>query len=413
MLSSQISSFISTPPIKLSPATSPASIRPLLPANSTDLHPKDLRRRKHSRCSLTFIFTHTKAGSANKFHAWNHCSQGITTSGRTQTSSLGLRRSPATMETRSGDATESTFRPTVLLTNDDGIDAVGLQYLAQLLVAANRYRVLVCAPDVDNSGVSHSITWRRAVSAKKVEIKGASAYAVSGTPSDCASLGVSGALFSGLVPDLVISGVNIGNNCGYHIVYSGTVAGAREAFLSGVPSIALSYDWVGGKSNVQDLKLAVELCLPVINAVLNELKNKTYPKGSFLNIDVPTDVTNHKGFKITKQGTYMIRIGWKQTSLNTPAIASYQTANLEGTFMDTEMDVVSDPVQDQFLFKRVISRIGFGEKDDEDTDYRSLQNGYITITPLGALSLTEIEDVTYFKDWLRHLVDHSASSSSL
>ncbi|KAI0504839.1 hypothetical protein KFK09_015792 [Dendrobium nobile] len=318
------------------------------------------------------------------------------------------------MEAGSYAGAEATGRPTVLVTNDDGIDALGLQYLVQLLVAANRYRVLVCAPDVDNSGVSHSITWRRAVCAKQVEIKGASAFAVSGTPSDCASLGISGVLFSGLVPDLVVSGVNIGNNCGYHVVYSGTVAGAREAFLNGVPSIAISYDWVGGKSNVQDLKLAVEVCLPVINAVLTELKNKTYPKGSFLNIDVPTDVANHKGFKITKQGTYMIRIGWKQTHVNTPATESYQTASIEGnTVVDTEMDVVSAPLQDQLLFKRSVSRMSFEQKDDEDTDYRSLQNGYITITPLGALSLTEIEDVTYFKDWLRHLVDYSTSSSSL
>ncbi|PKA52533.1 5'-nucleotidase [Apostasia shenzhenica] len=303
--------------------------------------------------------------------------------------------------------------PAVLVTNDDGIDAPGLQYLVQMLVASDRYRVLVCAPDADNSGVSHSITWRHAICAKRVEIEGASAFAISGTPADCASLGISGELFAGVVPDLVVSGVNVGSNCGYHIVYSGTVAGAREAFLGGIPSIAISYNWVGGKSSVHNLKLAAEVSLPLINAVLTEVKNKTYPEGSFLNIDVPTDVTNHKGFKITKQGKHMIKMGWKQTHSITPTTESYQTANIYGkTVLDTEMFDISAPTQDQLLFERTVLRMGH-EESEQDTDYTSLKEGYISITPLGALSLTEIEDVPYFKNWLKHLVDYSSSASSL
>ncbi|KAG0475675.1 hypothetical protein HPP92_015361 [Vanilla planifolia] len=291
------------------------------------------------------------------------------------------------METKANTDVEL---PTVLVTNDDGIDAPGLQYLVQILVAAGRYRVLVCAPNVDNSAVSHCITWRRAICAKQVQVEGASAFAVSGTPADCASLGISGELFSGLIPDLVVSGVNIGSNCGYHVVYSGTVAGAREAFLYGIPSIALSYNWVGGQSTIQYLKLAAEACLPLINSVLTEVKNKTYPTGSFLNVDVPTDVPNHKGFKITKQGKHMTKIGWTRTHSSMPATESYQTANINGTtLVDTEMDI-SIPFQDQLLFKRVLHRTSYNEKEDDDTDYQALKSGYITITPLGALSLTEL-----------------------
>ncbi|GMP77064.1 hypothetical protein CsSME_00033470 [Camellia sinensis var. sinensis] len=133
-------------------------------------------------------------------------------------------------------------RPTVMVTNDDGIDAPGLRALVRVLVSANRYEVFVCAPDSEKSAVSHSITWRNAVSVKEVEIDGATAFAVSGTPADCTSLGISKALFPS-TPDLVISGINMGSNCGYHIVYSGTVAGAREAFFNGVPSLSISYDW--------------------------------------------------------------------------------------------------------------------------------------------------------------------------
>ncbi|MQM08717.1 hypothetical protein Taro_041578 [Colocasia esculenta] len=93
-------------------------------------------------------------------------------------------------------------RPIVLVTNDDGIDAPGLRFLVQALVSVGRYRVLVCAPDSDKSGVGHGITWKHALSAVPVELQGATAYAVSGTPADCASLGISTSLFPGEKPDL-------------------------------------------------------------------------------------------------------------------------------------------------------------------------------------------------------------------
>ncbi|RWW05861.1 hypothetical protein GW17_00030838 [Ensete ventricosum] len=98
------------------------------------------------------------------------------------------------------DAAIAGSRPILLITNDDGIDAPGLRFLVDLLVAADRYRVLVCAPDSDQSGVGHGITWHRALSAKRAEIMGATAFAVSGSPT------------------CVISGINIGCNCGYHVL---------------------------------------------------------------------------------------------------------------------------------------------------------------------------------------------------
>ncbi|XP_038972125.1 5'-nucleotidase SurE [Phoenix dactylifera] len=301
-------------------------------------------------------------------------------------------------------------KPIVLITNDDGIDAPGLRFLVDLLVATDRYRVLVCAPASDQSGVSHSVTWRHPLSAKRVEIEGAAAFAVSGTPADSASLGISGKLFDGIIPDLVISGINIGCNCGYHVVYSGTVAGAREAFLYGVPALAISHNWMGSKSTVNDLKLAAEVCLPVINAVLTDLRNKTYPEGSFLNIDVPTDVAHHKGFKITKQGKAMVRIGWEQTNENTPSMESYQTANIDVDMTPISEKNASVPVENHLLFKRVLSKRKMEEDEAEDTDHKALQEGYITITPLGALSHAEADAMTYFKDWLLHLADYSSSS---
>lgn len=304
------------------------------------------------------------------------------------------------------------WKPTLLVTNDDGIDAPGLRFLVDHLVAANRYRVLVCAPASDQSGVSHSITWRQSIVAKRVEIVGATAFAVSGTPADCASLGISGKLFGGVVPDLVISGINVGCNCGYHVIYSGTVAGAREAFLYGVPALAISHNWMRGKSTVNELQLAAEVCLPIINAVLTELRNKTYPEDSFLNIDVPTDVAQHKGFKITKQGKYMIKIGWEQTDVNTASMESYQTANIDVDMTPNSDKDASPPVENQLLFKKVLANIKIeGEEESEGTDHKALQEGYIAITPLGALSNTEVDVKSYFKDWPLRLADYSSSSS--
>ncbi|CAL9102945.1 unnamed protein product [Musa textilis] len=101
------------------------------------------------------------------------------------------------------------------------------------------------------------------------------------------------------------------------------------------------------------MKLAADACLPLINAVLYVLKAKAYPEGSFLNIDVPTDVAYHKGFKITKQGKFMTRIGSEQTYSSTPALESYQTANMNiDSAPGPANNASSALVEDELLFKR-------------------------------------------------------------
>lgn len=282
-------------------------------------------------------------------------------------------------------------RPTIMVTNDDGIDAPGLRALVHVLVSTDLYVVRVCAPDSEKSAVSHCSTYRHPISVKQVEIKGATAYAVSGTPADCASLGISDVLFPS-VPDLVISGINQGNNCGYNIVYSGTVAGAREAFLDGVPSISLSYDWKANKSHVNDFTLSAEACLPIINAILMDLKNQTYPRGCFLNIDFPTNIAHHKGYKLTKQGKTRSKLGWRQVTCDGQAaellLASSQDNHIAPTISG-----------ELVFFQKQLT--GIRMFDDEDgTDKKSLREGYITITPLGALTRAEPDCHASVKYWL-------------
>ncbi|XP_014519895.1 uncharacterized protein LOC106776931 [Vigna radiata var. radiata] len=295
---------------------------------------------------------------------------------------------------------------TILITNDDGIDAPGLRALVQSLVSSNLFNIQVCAPDSEKSAVSHSITWLQPIAVKQVNIGGTTAFAVSGTPADCASLGISKALFP-TVPDLVVSGINKGSNCGYHIVYSGTVAGAREAFFNDVPSISISYNWIKGKSTLNDFILAAQVCLPIISAVLVETKNPSYPRKCFLNVDVPNDVANHKGYKLTKQGKSIIKMGWRQVTSETEG----QKMSSDMTNTDAETPKHFDPSSispEHLLFAREVRGSVI---DDDHTDYRHLLEGYITVTPLAALSHVEVDCQAYFKNWLQSVPELSSSSS--
>lgn len=299
-------------------------------------------------------------------------------------------------------------RGTIMITNDDGIDAPGLRALVKALLDTNLYNLQICAPDSEKSAVSHSITWLHPIAAKKVHIDGTTAYAVSGTPADCTSLGVSKALFP-TVADLVISGINMGNNCGYHIVYSGTVAGAREAFFYDIPSISISYDWVKGTSNLNDFTLAAQACLPIISALLVDIKNQRYPQKCFLNIDVPSNVANQKGYKLTKQGKSLIKMGWKQITSETEGRKMLSDMTNAETAAHADVNV-SSTSPESLLFAREVR--GSQLDHDDSGDHKSLQEGYITVTPLAAISQAEVDCQNYFKDWLQN-VSESPSSSAL
>ena len=120
----------------------------------------------------------------------------------------------------------------ILLTNDDGFEAEGLQCLYEVL--SKRADCFVVAPDQGRSCCGHAVT-----TSSQLDIvrRNENSWAISGTPADCVRVGL---LWLQLKPDLVISGVNHGGNLGVDIIYSGTVAAAREAYLLGVPSIAIS-----------------------------------------------------------------------------------------------------------------------------------------------------------------------------
>jgi len=179
----------------------------------------------------------------------------------------------------------------ILLTNDDGIYAEGIHaaYKELSKIAA----VTVVAPDYEQSSVGHGITLYYPLFVKKVSPeKRFNGHAVSGKPADCVKFAV-GVLLKGKKPDMVISGINFGNNDGCSVFYSGTVAAAREGALMGIPSFAISLNCIDNPEFSTAAKFTKKLAL--------WLQKHTLPKGTFLNVNVPTGTP--KGVRFTRQGT--------------------------------------------------------------------------------------------------------------
>src|ERR1700678_2456402 len=152
----------------------------------------------------------------------------------------------------------------VLLTNDDGIEADGLQTLRRALLAVPGIDLRVVAPDGNRSAMARSITTRRPLWVEEVEFgDGTVGYATDGTPVDCVRLAQLG-LIGDFAAELVVSGINHGSNLGDDITYSGTVAAALEAIVLGMPGIAVSQqsralelDFRGGEEVVFDVAASV------------------------------------------------------------------------------------------------------------------------------------------------------------
>ena len=180
----------------------------------------------------------------------------------------------------------------ILITNDDGVHAPGLLALKKAL--APLAEVIVIAPERPRSACGHAITLHKPLRLTKVRMAdGGEGYATNGTPADCVALGTSEHL--GGTPDLVVSGINLGPNLGVDMVYSGTVAGAMEAAICGLPSFAISV----ASYAATDFQPAAEFA-----AVLaGELLGRKLPKGCFLNVNVPP-VSRERiaGVAFTRQG---------------------------------------------------------------------------------------------------------------
>ena len=176
----------------------------------------------------------------------------------------------------------------VLLTNDDGIEAEGLQALRRALRRVPNVDLVVIAPDGNRSAMARSITTRRPLWVREVDFEdGSIGYATDGTPVDCVRLANLG-LVEGFAAELVVSGINHGSNLGDDITYSGTVAAALEAIVLGLPGIAVSQqsaslelDFRAGSG--YDFSVAAEFTARLVS----DLESLPLPSGTLLNINVP------------------------------------------------------------------------------------------------------------------------------
>jgi 5'-nucleotidase len=183
----------------------------------------------------------------------------------------------------------------ILLSNDDGVFAPGLLALRQALAGAG-FAVTVCAPDRPRSASSHAITLHKPLRVAEVALAdGSTAYAVSGTPSDCALIGLD-EVTRGEV-DLVVSGINHGPNLGWDVIYSGTVAAATEAVILGFPAIAVSLA-------SYETHLHYETAASFIaESLAPKLASRGLPPGTLVNVNVPNRAAGDlAGVRITSQG---------------------------------------------------------------------------------------------------------------
>ncbi|MFH2145116.1 MAG: 5'/3'-nucleotidase SurE [Candidatus Omnitrophota bacterium] len=180
----------------------------------------------------------------------------------------------------------------ILLTNDDGINAEGLNILCRQLKQS--CQVTVCAPETEQSAISHAITLNKPLRVKEVHRdRGFFGYTVDGTPADCVKLAVRSLIRSKL--DFIISGINHGPNLGSDIMYSGTVSAACEGAILGIPSIAVSL----ATYKKHNFNFAVKFVWQLVNQ-LNSVRSL---RRLLLNVNIPAlPEKKIRGVKITRQG---------------------------------------------------------------------------------------------------------------
>jgi 5'-nucleotidase len=224
----------------------------------------------------------------------------------------------------------------VLIANDDGLDAVGIQTLAAYL--QQEYAILVVAPDRNRSGASNSLTLNRPV--QPIQVK-AHHYRVDGTPTDCVNLALSGVIDGDV--DLVVSGINHGANLGDDVIYSGTVAAAMEARHLGRPALAISL--VGNQY--------FDTAARVVMQLLKDAHTLTLPAGILLNVNVP-DIPYDE-----LQGMQVTRLGYRHKAQ--APISAQHPKGLPSFWIGA----LSEP-----------------HDVSEGTDFYAVENGYVSITPI-------------------------------
>jgi 5'-nucleotidase len=241
----------------------------------------------------------------------------------------------------------------ILICNDDGFDARGIQVLERALKPLGD--IIVVAPDTEQSASAHSLTVRRPIRVKQVDDRH---YRVGGTPTDCVVLALQ--VILDRPPDLVVGGINHGPNMGEDVTYSGTVAVAFEGTILGVPSIAFS----SLQRDVADEEAIGEVARRITAYALDH----GIPAGTLLNVNIPDPrMSKINGLRITKLGS-------------------------------RHYENFIEPGRGPLKAEYTIGGQAPVWKEDDGTDIAAVRSGYVSLTPLH-LDLTDYRAVVDMEGW--------------
>ena len=244
----------------------------------------------------------------------------------------------------------------ILLSNDDGYFSPGITRLAEALAAVAE--VTVVAPERDRSGASNSLTLDRPLMVKRA----ANGFLfVNGTPTDCVHLAVTGLLDH--LPDMVVSGINLGANMGDDTIYSGTVAAATEGFLLGIPSLAVSLASKAGRHFDTAARVTLEM--------VERLRRAPMPAPVLLNLNIP-DVAYEQ-----LRGVDVTRLGKRHKA--EPVVKEV------------------NPRQETVYW---VGPAGGAQDAGEGTDFYAVAAQRVSVTPL-QIDLTHMQQIPPLRDWIR------------
>ncbi len=245
----------------------------------------------------------------------------------------------------------------ILITNDDGYHADGILELEKALKEIAD--VYVVAPASEMSGASHSLTLSRPLRIRQIDERH---WTVDGTPTDCVVLALTKILTNENRPHICVSGINHGANLGEDVTYSGTVAGALESTILGVPALAFS---LLGREDF-DFKAAAQVAKDMALKVFEE----GLPPATLLNVNVPRGEI--KGIRVASQG--------------------FKNAK-------PSIDEKIDPRGKPYYW---IGEVREGYHENDDSDFHAVKHGYVSVTPIRA-DMTNHQAIEGLKNWNKNL----------
>jgi 5'-nucleotidase len=250
-------------------------------------------------------------------------------------------------------------KPTILVTNDDGITAPGIATLVEAMKKIAT--VIVVAPDSPQSGMGHAVTIAKPLRLDPVKVfKDVESYQCSGTPADCVKLAVAKVLHH--QPDMVVSGINHGSNASINVLYSGTMSAAVEAAIEGIPAIGFSLSNFSHEASMEAAGI-------IAHDIAQKLLAEPLPRGTLLNVNIPYLAHKElKGYRISRQA----HAKWEE-----------------------EFDERVDPNGRKYYW---LTGKFVNYDHGDDTDVWALANGYVSIVPVH-YDMTAYHSLPDLKNW--------------